>query len=169
MLNDDETLQPGMLELKVRAADGVWIPVELSVSRWIEHHHIGFGAILRDITERRRNEARLFQLAHMDHLTGLANRALFTSSLEQMLIDEAAAIIMLVDLDGFKDVNDNLGQAGGDAVLMAVGSTLQNSVRASDVVARMGGDEFALLICLVRSSDPEICHSGCVRSWRKRD
>jgi len=146
MLNDDETLQQGMLELKVRAADGVWIPVELSVSRWIEHHHIGFGAILRDITERRRNEARLFQLAHMDHLTGLANRALFTSSLEQMLIDEDAAIIMLVDLDGFKDVNDNLGHAGGDAVLMDVGGTLQNSVRASDVVARMGGDEFALLL-----------------------
>ncbi|NDL64029.1 sensor domain-containing phosphodiesterase [Acerihabitans arboris] len=139
-------LHGGTLELKVRSADGVWIPVELSASSWIDHDQISFGAILRDITERRRNEERLFQLAHMDHLTGLANRTLLASCLEQTLRDEDAAIIMLVDLDGFKDVNDNLGHAGGDAVLVDVGFKLQNCVRSGDVVARMGGDEFALLL-----------------------
>ncbi len=147
LASDREALQHGgTLELKVRAADGNWIPVELSASMWVDHDHISFGAILRDITERRRNEERLFQLAHMDHLTGLANRTLLASSLEQTLRDEDAAIVMLVDLDGFKDVNDNLGHAGGDAVLVDVGFKLQNCVRSGDVVARMGGDEFALLL-----------------------
>ncbi|HEY0209745.1 putative bifunctional diguanylate cyclase/phosphodiesterase [Acerihabitans sp.] len=139
--------RPGStLELKVRSAAGVWIPVELSASTWVDQDRVSFGAILRDITERRRNEERLFQLAHMDHLTGLANRTLLGSCLEQTLRDEDAAIIMLVDLDGFKDVNDNLGHAGGDAVLVDVGFKLQNCVRSGDVVARMGGDEFALLL-----------------------
>jgi len=146
LLSEKGALQKSMLEIKVRAANGVWIPVELSASMWLEHDHTSFGAILRDITERRRNEERLFQLAHMDHLTGLANRTLLTASLEQTLRDEDTAIVMLVDLDGFKDVNDNLGHAGGDAVLVDVGFKLQNSVRSGDVVARMGGDEFALLL-----------------------
>lgn len=136
----------GTLELKIRSSAGSWVPVELSASMWVEEEQVSFGAILRDITERRRNEERLFQLAHMDHLTGLANRALLASCLEQTLRDEDAAIIMLVDLDGFKDVNDNLGHAGGDAVLVDVGFKLQNAVRSGDVVARMGGDEFALLL-----------------------
>ncbi|WP_413729576.1 putative bifunctional diguanylate cyclase/phosphodiesterase [Sodalis sp. RH22] len=142
----DGTQRGSTLELKVRSADGVWIPVELSASSWVDHDRVTFGAILRDITERRRNEERLFQLAHMDHLTGLANRTLLGLCLEQTLRDEDAAIIMLVDLDGFKDVNDNLGHAGGDAVLVDVGFKLQNCVRSGDVVARMGGDEFALLL-----------------------
>ncbi len=146
LLSEKGALQKSMLEIKVRAADGMWIPVELSASMWFEHDHPSFGAILRDITERRRNEERLFQLAQMDHLTDLANRTLLSSSLEQTLRDENAAIVMLVDLDGFKDVNDNLGHAGGDAVLVDVGFKLQNCVRSGDVVARMGGDEFALLL-----------------------
>lgn len=153
LVADKDSLQHGgMLELKVMAKDGSWIPVELSASMWVDHQHVSFGAILRDITERRRNEERLFQLAHMDHLTGLANRTLLTTSLEQVLKNENAAVIMLLDLDGFKDVNDNLGHAGGDAVLINVGYRLQRCVRSGDIVARMGGDEFALL--LLGMSDP---------------
>ncbi|MEN3258385.1 EAL domain-containing protein [Sodalis endosymbiont of Spalangia cameroni] len=136
----------GTLELSVRAAGDRLIPVELSVSLWMEGHDVSFGAILRDITERRQNEERLFRLAHMDYLTGLANRTQLSSSLEQALRDEKAAIIMLVDLDGFKDVNDSLGHDGGDALLVAVALKLQAAVRSGDTVARMGGDEFALLL-----------------------
>lgn len=136
----------GTLELSVRAAGDRMIPVELSVSLWMEGHDVSFGAILYDITERRQNEERLFRLTHMDYLTGLANRTQLSSSLEQALRDEKAAIIMLVGLDGFKDVNDSLGHDGGDALLVAVALKLQAAVRSGDTVARMGGDEFALLL-----------------------
>lgn len=147
LVADSETMKEGStIELSVRSSSGILIPVELSASMWMDDGAISFGAILRDITERRQNEERLFRLAHMDQLTGLANRTLLTYSLEQTLRDEKSAIIMLVDLDGFKDVNDNLGHAGGDAVLVDVATRLQAGVRMGDTVARMGGDEFALVL-----------------------
>jgi len=105
-----------------------------------------FGAILRDITERRSNELRLFRLAHLDPLTELPNRTLLRSRIGQALENEETATIMLVDLDGFKEVNDQLGHSAGDSVLIDVARRLLASVRPTDTVARMGGDEFAVLI-----------------------
>ncbi|SAL50115.1 response regulator receiver modulated diguanylate cyclase/phosphodiesterase [Caballeronia sordidicola] len=134
------------IELNVHAASGASIPVELSASMWRENGRPSFGAILRDITERRTNEERLFQLAHIDSLTGLANRTMFRSRVEQTLSDQSAACVMMVDLDGFKDVNDSLGHSAGDAVLVTVARRLESSVRALDTLARMGGDEFSILI-----------------------
>lgn len=134
------------VELNVQSRSGALIPVELSVSMWADDVTVSYGAILRDITERRRNEERLFLLAHMDPLTGLANRTLLTSSLEQALKDEPAICVMMVDLDGFKDVNDSLGHARGDEILVSVAKKIQSSVRAGDLVARMGGDEFGVLL-----------------------
>lgn len=139
-------LEGRTIELNVHAANGTSIPVELSASMWRENGRPSFGAILRDITERRTNEERLFQLAHIDSLTGLANRTMFRSRLEQALADQGAACVMMVDLDGFKDVNDSLGHSAGDAVLVNVARRLESSVRALDTVGRMGGDEFAILI-----------------------
>jgi len=133
-------------EIDVHRKDGSVVPVELSVSKWREEGHANFGAILRDITERRANEDRLFRLAHLDPLTQLPNRALFKSRIERVLQSEEAATVMLVDLGGFKDVNDSLGHSAGDALLIDVAQRLLSSVRPSDTVARMGGDEFAILI-----------------------
>ncbi len=143
----DESLGEGRTaELDVCRKDGTRVPVELSVSTWREEGRASFGAILRDITERRANEVRLFRLAHLDPLTQLPNRMLFKSRIEQVLQNEESACVMLVDLDGFKDVNDSLGHSAGDAVLIDVAQRLLSSVRPNDTVARMGGDEFAILI-----------------------
>lgn len=134
------------LELSVQSRTGNMIPVELSLSMWVDKSSVSYGAILRDITERRRNEERLFLLAHMDPLTGLANRTLLTSSLELALKNESAVCVMLIDLDGFKDVNDSLGHVRGDDILVGVAKKIQSSIRSVDLAARMGGDEFALLL-----------------------
>ncbi|RLM25270.1 diguanylate cyclase [Brenneria alni] len=146
LIADRDALVKGVtLELSVRNKSGSLIPVELSISMWGDNENVSYGAILRDITERRRNEERLFLLAHMDPLTGLANRTLMTSNLVLALKNEAAVCVMMVDLDGFKDVNDSLGHASGDDILVNVAKKLQANVRSGDLVARMGGDEFALL------------------------
>ncbi|MBQ4765935.1 EAL domain-containing protein [Pectobacterium versatile] len=146
LVTDRDSLMKGVtLELNVQAKGGSLVPVELSVSMWEDNDNISYGAILRDITERRRNEERLFLLAHLDPLTGLANRTLLTSNLETALKNEPAVCIMMVDLDGFKDVNDSLGHSSGDNILVHVAKKIKATVRSGDVVARMGGDEFALL------------------------
>ncbi|UYA60213.1 Sensory box/GGDEF family protein [Pectobacterium sp. F1-1] len=146
LVADRDSLMKGVtLELNVQAKSGSLVPVELSVSMWEDNNNVSYGAILRDITERRRNEERLFLLAHLDPLTGLANRTLLTSNLETALKNEPAVCIMMVDLDGFKDVNDSLGHSSGDNILVHVAKKIKATVRSGDVVARMGGDEFALL------------------------
>ncbi|MFJ5441224.1 EAL domain-containing protein [Pectobacterium sp. CHL-2024] len=146
LVTDRDSLMKGVtLELNVQAKSGCLVPVELSVSMWEDNDNVSYGAILRDITERRRNEERLFLLAHLDPLTGLANRTLLTSNLETALKNEPAVCIMMVDLDGFKDVNDSLGHSSGDNILVHVAKKIKATVRSGDVVARMGGDEFALL------------------------
>ncbi|MEH0873216.1 EAL domain-containing protein [Pectobacterium cacticida] len=146
LIADRDSLMKGVtLELNVLAKNGNQMPVELSVSMWEDSGNISYGAILRDITERKRNEERLFLLAHMDPLTGLANRTLLTSYLEMALKSKPAVCIMMIDLDGFKDVNDSLGHASGDEILVSVAEKIKGAVRSDDIVARMGGDEFALL------------------------
>jgi len=90
-------------------------------------------------------------MALSDELTGLANRRGFTAAFERELSlarrdTECCGILVMVDLDSFKSINDTWGHQAGDAYLRAVGSVLQESVRMSDCVARLGGDEFALLL-----------------------
>lgn len=139
-------LEGRTVELDVTKKHGGTVPVELSVSIWMEAGKRSFGAILRDITERRTNEERLFRLAHLDPLTGIPNRALLATRIKQALAGQAPATVVMVDLDGFKEVNDTLGHAAGDAVLVRVAKLLQGCVRAVDTVARIGGDEFAILV-----------------------
>ncbi|MFA5494358.1 MAG: GGDEF domain-containing protein [Porticoccaceae bacterium] len=91
----------------------------------------------------------LFSAAH-DPLTGLANRKTFEQRLEHVLAhklgDESVDGVLIIDLDGFKEVNDSLGHQAGDAVLMAIAERLRCNVRHSDLAARLGGDEFAVLL-----------------------
>ena len=110
-----------------------------------------FVAVINDITEARYYERRLHHLAHHDPLTGLANRTLLQDQLKQA-IDHALeygvlGALAFLDLDNFKHINDNFGHDAGDAVLREIAQRLRENVREEDTIARMGGDEFVLVIC----------------------
>ncbi|MGY1807704.1 putative bifunctional diguanylate cyclase/phosphodiesterase [Blastococcus sp. SYSU D00669] len=102
-----------------------------------------------DITARKRAEAAVAHLAFHDPLTGLANRALLARRLERALGPgrrPGSVGLALVDLDGFKGVNDTLGHPAGDELLREIAARLTSAVRAGDLVARLGGDEFAVVV-----------------------
>jgi diguanylate cyclase (GGDEF)-like protein/PAS domain S-box-containing protein len=104
---------------------------------------------MMDVTEQRLAEARIAHMAHHDALTGLPNRVLFHERLEEALLrvrrDRDRLAVLYLDLDQFKDVNDGLGHSAGDRLLVAVADRLRTCLRISDMVARFGGDEFAVL------------------------
>lgn len=126
--------------------DGSEFPAELSLSTWQEGGHVGIGVIVRDITERRQNEERLFRLASVDPLTDLPNRGAWNERLAAAVESDRPATVLLLDLDGFKDVNDTLGHSAGDAVLTAVAQRLRHTCPEALMLARLGGDEFVALL-----------------------
>lgn len=114
-----------------------------------------FVATLQDITARKLQEARIQHMAHHDLLTDLPNRTLLSDRLSQNLLlarrNGSRCAVLFMDLDNFKPVNDRHGHATGDLLLQAVAQRIQSCVRASDTVARMGGDEFVVLLAPVES------------------
>lgn len=108
----------------------------------------------RDISELKAYQDKIHQMAFYDPLTGMPNRVLFNDRLAQMLKDAAyhhyQAGVMVVDLDRFKQINDTMGHAAGDALLKQVAVRLRASVRSYDTVARLGGDEFGILLPQIR-------------------
>lgn len=141
-----------VIELPAKRKDGTMVAIELSTSVWRESERYHFGAILRDVTERKAHEARLRCLAHLDPLTGLPNRSMLKERIEHSLQAARPAGLILIDLDGFKGVNDTLGHSAGDSVLQLVAERVQRCVGPLNTVARMGGDEFAVLV--VNTGDP---------------
>lgn len=135
------------VELGARRRDGSRLPVEVSLSP-IELDGEQFTiAVVRDMTERRRLQDHLLYLSTHDALTGLANRGAFDEVL--LRLEERGPWpvgILMVDLDGLKQVNDTRGHAAGDELLRRAARVLKAAFRAGDCVARIGGDEFAVLL-----------------------
>jgi diguanylate cyclase (GGDEF)-like protein/PAS domain S-box-containing protein len=134
------------VELAACRRDGTWVPVEVSLAPVTIDHRPFSIAILRDLTERRRRDSDLIYLSTHDALTGLANRLAFDQALQRLDAQGPHPVgVLMVDLDGLKQINDEQGHAAGDAMLRRVADVLSLTFRASDVVARIGGDEFAVL------------------------
>jgi diguanylate cyclase (GGDEF)-like protein len=129
----------------------------------------GIAITSRDVTERKRLTDHIYKLAHYDQLTGLPNRTLFHDRLQQAILraqrQGQKIAVFLIDIDHFKRINDSLGHANGDALLSAVASRLLAAVRETDTVARMGGDEFVIVMPDFKSlEDVERCGALIVQS-----
>jgi diguanylate cyclase (GGDEF)-like protein/PAS domain S-box-containing protein len=139
------------VDLNAIRADGVLLQVECGCRDLRADPTVnGFVLTMRDVTERRKLESDLTHQAFYDGLTGLANRELFQDRLEhaaaRAAVDGALIGVLFIDLDDFKEVNDTLGHAVGDQLLIAVGERIARTIGPLDTVARTGGDEFAVLV-----------------------
>jgi diguanylate cyclase (GGDEF)-like protein/PAS domain S-box-containing protein len=144
------------VEFRARHADDSWRTLEAIAKNLLDDPAVG-GVVVnyRDITERKTLEEQLRHQAFHDVLTGLENRFLFLDRLGHALARAGRGgrptAVLFLDLDDFKAVNDRLGHAEGDRLLVAVGQRLKAVTRAGDTVARLGGDEFAII---VEETDP---------------
>ncbi len=147
------------MEWEIIAKSGKKKQVELSVSliRDTQGKPLGFRGIISDITARRNAEEVIRHQAFHDPLTGLANRILFYDRMHmafnQAKRNKKMVAVIILDLDNFKEINDTHGHMVGDELLKAVARRLFNMVRASDTVARYGGDEFTLIMPLLSGEE----------------
>jgi diguanylate cyclase (GGDEF)-like protein/PAS domain S-box-containing protein len=140
-----------------RTGDVRWVDASVSFVRDVDGRRSFAVSMIQDVTQRREAELALVAQAELnehqalhDALTGLANRTLFRDRIDQAVKGArragGRAAVLLMDLDRFKEINDSLGHAAGDELLVELGTRLESALRASDTVARLGGDEFGVLI-----------------------
>lgn len=159
----------GSIETIMRKKDGTSIDVFLSstpVNQEDLSQGVTFSAL--DITERKHADNIIHKMAYYDSLTGLPNRLLFLNRLEQsMKVSERKGkqiAVLLIDLDRFKNINDSLGHHVGDELLIYVARLIESCVRDMDTVARLSGDEFAIIV-----EDPERCEKISIVAQRILD
>lgn len=126
-------------------SNGDHFPAELHWSHWYENRKIYFGAIVRDMTEHRREHDALYHLANYDSLTGLPNRNMLSQRLTEATAAQRPIALVVIDLDGFTDVNNTLGHEAGDSVLIDLAQRIR-AIAPEMMVARIGGDEYAVLV-----------------------
>ena len=159
------------LELKLLLHDGTWRHIELILTNLADDPSVGgIVATARNIEERKAFERQLTRRAFYDSLTGLPNRLLFHDRLDHALTRASRhrknAALLFIDLDNFKLINDSLGHAAGDQLLVEAAVRLSTCGRADDTVARLGGDEFAILLTgSVNTSGVEQVCDKIVRSF----
>ena len=155
--------RPMRLETRLIRPDGSEVPVQVTAS-WVEESPEGQAAhlvmIVEDITERKELEAQLVHRSLHDALTGLPNRLLFQDrlwhALERGQRERTPTCVLIMDLDGFKAINDELGHPMGDLVLISFAERLRSVLRASDTAARLGGDEFSIVCENTEPADAEV-------------
>ena len=147
-------------EHRVRRKDGSWkwvLSRGMVISRDAQGQPLRMIGTFTDVTKRKESEALIRQQALYDTLTGLPNRRMLRDRLEQEIRkckrDDRQLALLFIDLDHFKEVNDTLGHDSGDLLLVEAGRRLQTCVRQSDTVARMGGDEFTVILAELPNSD----------------
>lgn len=147
MIGEDVPATGTVLESEAKTLGGDAFPVELSLSRVLLDEEALFTAIVRDISERKAQQRQLqFQATH-DPLTALPNRAAFAARLDALLQSRDNRVtLLMIDLDRFKEVNDTLGHNVGDYVLHEVATRLSTVMGDRGFIARIGGDEFALIV-----------------------
>jgi len=140
----------GELHTKKKSGELFWSMMSISAIENENGQISHFVTVIEDVSQLKEARQQMEQLAYIDSLTGLANRLLFRDRLEQVLKavqrNKTHAALLYLDLDQFKRVNDSLGHDVGDALLMKVAERLRQCVRHQDTVARMGGDEFVMLL-----------------------
>jgi diguanylate cyclase (GGDEF)-like protein/PAS domain S-box-containing protein len=149
--------------------DGSGFPVAITVSpNLVNGGNRGAVVVFHDITERKLNDERIRHLAQHDTLTDLPNRALLTDRLQQALSyakrDKQRVALMFIDLDRFKPINDSLGHVVGDWLLKQVASRMRDCVRDSDTVARVGGDEFVVLLRSIDNMEDAVMVAEKIRT-----
>ncbi len=133
--------------VRLQRADRQWASAEIDLADLRTEPAVGALVLnVRDVTDRHVLQRRLHHHATYDQLTGLANRAHFTTALRAAIVQHLSPALVLIDLDRFGDVNTRHGQAAGDRVLQETASRLRATVRSTDLVARFGADEFAVLV-----------------------
>ncbi len=140
----------GELQLRKKSSECIWVLVSISPVTNARGQISHFVIVCEDVSLLKEARSRMEELAYVDSLTGLANRLLFRDRLEQVLKSlprtSSMAALLYLDLDEFKRINDSMGHDVGDALLMKVAENLRQCVRYQDTVARMGGDEFVILL-----------------------
>ncbi|MBK6592858.1 MAG: EAL domain-containing protein [Burkholderiales bacterium] len=147
----------GAVDLKLMRKDGHMLPVSIALGDWVDDGERHAIAYIRDLTESKKYEESLRHQASHDELTGLANRWQFRQELADALVRGHSSgkqvAVLLLDLDHFQAVNDGFGHAIGDALLVQVGQRVRSHLRPADTLARMGGDEFGVLMADLHDVD----------------
>lgn len=148
-LQAQQPFQDWELCVPTPAGNQAWLSLSGTPIRDAQGRLTGYCGVARDITERKQTEAQIRHLAYNDDLTALPNRVAILQQLETALqrsLERGAGALLLLDVDGFKGINDSMGYCWGDALLQEVARRLQQWCRPGDVVSRIGGDEFLIMI-----------------------